>query len=193
VEAIIMIRMTTVLSLFLAAAGMSWSEASAQPTKVYSDIGCDQSQLVVPAGLRCRATQEFGSSAITSSKGNGSLYRNYTASGKAGDATVYYMLYDSIGPSSNQHPDGSLKNLVLDLSPEAKHAKDFSELSSVGGGDYLTFTSSKGDSCLGVRKLGPTQGRGYKWVVYATRCVPPGKTPTQSEAQSFLAGIGYKG
>jgi hypothetical protein len=179
------------LSFLLAISGMGWTVAHAQEAKAYSDISCDQSQLVVSVGLRCRATQEFGSTAVTSKAGAG-LYRNYTAFGKTGGATVYYMLYDSVAPQSNQQ-SMSVEQAVLNLSPEGKHAAGFSQPSPTEGGDYLTFTSSKGDSCLGVRKLGPRQGSGYKWVVYATRCVAPGKAATQSDAQSFLAGISRKG
>ena len=38
------------------------SATSAQDTHAWSDIDCSQSKIVAPAGLKCRATQEYSGS-----------------------------------------------------------------------------------------------------------------------------------
>ena len=104
-----MIRMTTIPSLFLAAAwiaaaivavvcGFS-SGAVAQNAQVWSDIDCAQSPIVAPAGLRCRATNEInGSSDARFSKGSGGgIFKSWATYGTK-DGVNYQQVYEAGEP-----------------------------------------------------------------------------------------------
>jgi hypothetical protein len=180
-------------SIVAAIFGLSLN-ASAQDAHVWSDIDCAQSKIVAPVGLRCRATQEINGS---SSKGfastsAGAMFRNYTAFGSVNTSQVYYVLFDSLSRGANQQPRVTLQEAILFWSPEGKDAKNFSQASGTAHGDLLTFTSAKGSPCLGIRKFGPVTGSGYKWILYATRCDPPGRPATETEAVQFLTETGYR-
>ena len=164
---------------------------AAQTTIVWSDINCSDSRIVVPGGLKCRATQEF---AGTNSRagGVGGVFRNWSAYGSLPGAKVYFLIYEAVGRGSSQTPTTTLQESAVSLSPEGRNARSFSSSSAVAGGDYLTFTSAKGDACLGIRKFGPAEGRGYKWILYATRCVPAGGSVTEADAIRFLTETGYR-
>ena len=44
----------------------------------------------------------------------------------------------------------------------------------------------RGKSCVGIRKNGPTNPQGTRWVLYATRCVPPGEPVTDRDIDRFV-------
>jgi hypothetical protein len=46
--------------------------------------------------------------------------------------------------------------------------------------------SAAKESCVGIRKNGPTNPQGTRWVLYATRCVPPGEQVTERDIDRFV-------
>jgi hypothetical protein len=199
-----MIRMTTIPSLFLAAAwiaaaivavvcGFS-SGAVAQNAQVWSDIDCAQSPIVAPAGLRCRATNEInGSSDARFSKGSGGgIFKSWATYGTKDGVKLYYLIYDTIGPHSSKTVFRQLDEEIKSLSQYAKGGKDFTPPAPMNGADYSRFVGAGGDACVAVRKVGPVQGSGFKWVLFANECVRAGKTISDQEVGRFIAATGYR-
>src|ERR1700742_1512420 len=79
----------------------------AQETKVWSDLDCAQSKLVVPAGVRCRATQEWAGSRTADIGGARGTHRQWAASGTVSGAKVWYFLTEALSPSSYQRATGA--------------------------------------------------------------------------------------
>jgi len=170
------------------------SGAVAQNAQVWSDIDCAQSPIIAPAGLRCRATNEVnGSSDARFSKGSGGgIFKNWATFGKKDGVELYYMIYDTIGPHSSKTVFRQLDEEIRSLSPYAKGGKDFTPPAPMNGADYSRFTGATGDACVVARKTGPVQGAGFKWVLFANKCVPPGKTISDAELGQFISAMGYR-
>ena len=164
--------------------------ALAQQTPVWSDIDCSQSHIKAPAGIKCRATQEYaGGTGATS--GAGGIFRRWAAFGKIGKATVYYWMGEGLGGQSNFRETRSFDSVVRNTSPEGKDARNFSELKQVPGADYMSFTSVHGERCFGIHVFGPAVGVGHKWILMATRCERRDRDFSADEIARFLAETGY--
>jgi len=189
-----MIKRTFLLAgIAIVLAGLS-SGASAQNAQVWSDIDCAQSKIKAPAGLKCRATNDInGSSDARFSKGSGGgVFKNWSAYGTQDGTKLYYMIYDTIGPHSSKSVFLSLDQEIRNLSPYAKGGKDFTQPAQMSGADYSRFAGAKGDACVAIRKAGPVQGSGYKWVLFANECVPAGKTISDQELGRLIEAAGYR-
>lgn len=168
------------------------SPALAQQTPVWSDIDCAQSHLKVPAGIKCRATQEYaGGTGATSSAGG--VFRRWAAFGKVGNAKLYYWMGEGLGGQSNFQETRSFDAVVRNTSPQGKDARHFSELKHVPGADYMLFTSAQGEHCFGLHAFGPSVSVGYKWILMATRCQHRDREYSAEEIARFLAETGYLG
>lgn len=172
----------------------------AQDEFVWSNIDCAESRIIAPDGLKCRATQNYPGGRANDAAADGkAIFHAWSAYGTRGDAKLYYFLSEAISPGTFHRPTKNLVEIMVNRGEQGEDTKHFSRPQKTTGGDYLTFTSSKGESyfgelhsCLGIRKLGQVQGDGYKWVLYATRCVPGQQSMTEADAIRFLAETGYK-
>lgn len=185
------LRTLPVASMFLVVAGFA---ASAQQSQTWSDLDCSQSKIVAPAGLRCRATQEFSgsSSAKFSAVGAGQgVFRGWATYGTKDGVRLYYSVGQGVTTNSNQSISYTLEQQAKS-SPYAKDARDFTPAAAMSGSDYLRFTSAAGEACAAIRKKGPVRGSGYAWVLVATKCVPKGKTISDQEIGEFIAAADFR-
>jgi hypothetical protein len=162
----------------------------AQDTVVWADMDCAQSKIVAPAGLKCRATQEINGSSNGRFNGGG-IFKSWTAYGSVDGVKFYYHVSEGVGARSYKQIFLSLIEEAKSLSPDTKRGKDFSPPSSMNGDDYLRFTSARGEPCVAIRKPGPVQGAGYKWVLVATKCVAPGKSISDQDLGQFMAAADF--
>jgi hypothetical protein len=180
-------------AILFAFAGVDISAAIAQETPVWTDIDCSQSQLVTPPGLKCRSTQIYaGSTSAISGAGGGGQRRQWVSFGVVSNSKIYAHCLDEIG-SKSYAVTSALESTIKNLSPYAKNARDFSPPAQLNGTDYTTFTSEAGERCVAVRRLGPVQGRGYKWIVEASKCLSVGKALSQDDIGQFIAQVNFRG
>jgi hypothetical protein len=179
-----------VLLLALAGFAAIAAGASAQDTHVWSDIDCGQSKLVVPAGLKCRATQEYSGGTGTASAGAGGMFRRWSAFGTVNNVRIYYFLHEAIGTGSNVTATETLEERVKQLGQKAD--KNFSPTSPMAGGDYVRYEGPTGQPCVGIRKYGPSTSIGFKWILVGTRCVQKGQTISDQDISSFIATADYR-
>jgi hypothetical protein len=186
-------RIFLLVGIAVVFAGLA-SGASAQNAQVWSDIDCAQSKIEAPAGLKCRATNEInGSSEARFSKGSGGgVFKNWSTYGTKDGTKLFYLIYDTLGSHSSKSVYLSLEHEIRNLSPYAKDGKAFTQPAQMSGADYLRFTGAKGDACVAIRKVGPVQGSGYKWVLFANECVPAGKTISDADLAQFIAAAAYR-
>ena len=57
----------------------------------------------------------------------------------------------------------------------------------------LTDMTGAGNSCVGMRRYGPSQGAGYQWILYGVSCDPRGRTMTDAQIDGFLTAASYRG
>lgn len=184
----------------LACTGLATSAPAQQEGFVWSDIDCAKSRIIAPEGLKCRVTQNYpGGRANDAAAGGKAIFHAWSTYGKLGDAKYFYFLSEAISPGTFHRPSKLLVEIMVNRGAHGEDTAYFSQPKATTGGDYVTFTSSKGESyagmlhsCLGIRKLGPAESDGYKWVLYATRCLPGQQTFTEADAIRFLAETGYR-
>lgn len=169
--------------------GLSFG-AAAQETIVWSDIDCGQSKLVVPAGLRCRETNEVGTRGRATSTGGG-VTKRWAAFGTQQQVKLYYYVHEVLSMRSFVQV-GQFTEVLRGTSPEAKGGSHMSEPTARGGVDLVTFTGAHGEGCLGIRRLGPSAGKGVAWVLYATRCAPAGRKASNAEIDAFIAAADFR-
>jgi hypothetical protein len=104
---------------------------------------------------------------------------------------IYVHCLDEIGAQSYA-VTVPLEQSIKNISPYAKNAKGFSEQMTLNDGNYETFTSESGESCVAVRKFGQARGKGYKWIVHASECVPIGKRFSQDDIGQFMSQVGFR-
>ncbi len=171
--------------LFTLSCGLS-TGSSAQETRNWKDIDCAQVKIAAAAGLKCRSLNYAGvNSSATSSRG---VFQQLNASGTVKNAKVYYHLHEMMSSGASVTTKSNLSETIRNISPQAKTASGFSELSTRNGVDFVTFTGSAGEACIGVRRFGPAATAGYKWILYATRCTPAKATVSDSDIAAFIAG-----
>ena len=179
----------------LAAAGLAlgWAgTAAAQETPRWSAIDCAQSKLATAPGLTCKATQSFAGG--DSSTGNaGGTFQRWLAEGRMNGAGVFYFMTaaTSVGASIVENA-----SLVRDIRNEMKDGNmihEFSPMGNRGGADYMTFMTGAGQSCVGIRRYGPSQGEGYMWILYGVRCDPRGTAMSDAQVYAFIASANARG
>jgi hypothetical protein len=176
----------------LASAAMT-TEASAQATAHWWDIACEHSKISVPAGLKCRTTQNYaGGQGSWASDAEGT-FRNWLAVGELAGVQYLYYLAEATSPGAAITQATSLQDTIRSELSRGAQATGFSALANRGGADFMTFTSASGDSCVGIRRYGPSQGMGYRWILYGVRCEPRGRTTSDAEVDSFIAGATVRG
>jgi hypothetical protein len=164
--------------------------AFAQQTRVWSDVDCAQSKIVVPAGFKCRATQEYYGGQGTASSNAGGMFRQWSASATLNNAGLFYHLHEGIVTRSTVVTIESLEERIKQLSRKAD--KNFSPTSPMAGGDYVRYESASGQPCVGIRKYGPSTTIGFKWIMVGTRCVQNGMAISDQDIASFIASADYR-
>ena len=178
-----------IYGIIAAVIGLSTS-AVAQNAVVWSDIDCSQSKIVTPSGLKCRMTEEINGSRDGRFNGQG-VFRNWATLGKKCGRKLYYLAYEGIGPQSYKQVFLTLEEEIKERSPYAKSGRDFTSPSQISDGDYVRFIASDNGQCVAIRKVGPTQGRGYKWVLFGNECVAPGKGISDQEIARFMQAADF--
>lgn len=177
----------------VAGLALGWAGAAgAQDTPRWSDIDCAQSRLAVPPGLQCKATQNYaGGDNSTGSAGG--TFRRWMASGPFSGAGVFYYLAEATSLGASMMEGASLQSDIRSEMKDGNMIHEFSPMGNRGGADYMTFMTGAGNSCIGMRRYGPSQGDGYKWILYGVRCDPRGRTISDAEIDGFIAAAGYRG
>ena len=57
----------------------------------------------------------------------------------------------------------------------------------------MTFMTGAGNSCVGIRRYGPSQGEGHRWILYGVSSDPCGRPITDAQIDGFIAGASYRG
>ena len=153
-------------------------------------MDCAQSKLVTAAGLRCRATNVFGSRGAPSSTGGGQV-KSWNASGTVQQAKLYYYVTEIVDTTTSVKV-ATLSDDIRVISPQAKSAANMSGLEKKGDADFVTFNNAQNDNCVGIRKYGATRAAGYSWILYATRCTPAAQKASDAEINAFIAGAGFR-
>jgi hypothetical protein len=155
-----------------------------------SDIDCSLSKIAVPAGFKCRATQEYSGGQGASTSNAGGQFRRWTAAGTVNNVRLYYYLHEAIGTGSNVTSTESLEERIRQLG--AKGDKNFTPTSPLAGGDYVRYEGPVGQPCVGIRKFGPSTGGGFRWIIVGTRCGQKGVTITDQDIASFMTSADYR-
>jgi len=168
--------------------------ANAQETPKWSDMDCSQSKIEGgPAGLKCRATQEYSGGSSSAGKVGGNpgvigTFRHWSKFRTIDGVKYFYFLKEATTTGSNILPM-ALQQALKDYAPAAKGARDFTEVAPISGGEYLRFADLEGEKCIATRKMGTTAGPGNRWYLMGTKCVPSGRTISDADVISFLASV----
>ena len=176
-------RLTGVLVML---ASMMWlpAAASAQAGNVdWVDIDCTKSRIGPTDGLRCRATDKLTNDALSTGEG---LYRFWSASGSVEDTKYYYYVAEALSTKAAIVARQDLPDAVRGRSPQGRGSVNMSDVRQREDADFVSFQSAAKESCIGIRKTGPGNGQGAKWVLYATRCVPQGQPVTDADIAAFV-------
>jgi hypothetical protein len=119
----------------------------------------------------------------------GGLTKRWNAFGTVGQVKLFYYAHDDIAGSHVQV--GQVAQEIRNASAQAKDARNMSVPVQRAGVDFVTFASGK-DSCVGFRKLGPSYSTGYRWVLWATRCVPAGQKVSDAEIDAFITAADFR-
>jgi hypothetical protein len=164
--------------------------AFAQETPVFFGIACAHSKIAVPDGLRCQTTQNY--SGYQNSDDAGGTFRNWAASGAINGVQFVYLMTEVTSMDTGLNPTKTLQDTIKGELPTAK-ATNFSALVHRGGADFTTFTIAAGNACVGIRRYGPSESVGYRWILTAVRCEPPGRATSEAEIDRFIAGAKVRG
>jgi hypothetical protein len=157
---------------FAQAGGVEWSE-----------IDCAQSRLWPTHGLRCRTTAaEPGKEPSRSD----SPFRFWNAGGTVQDTKYYYYAAEAVNPGAGVVAPQDIADALRSRSPHARGSTAMSDVRHRQDADYVSFKSAANEACIGLRKVGPGNTAGTRWVLYATRCVPPGQQITDADIDTFV-------
>jgi hypothetical protein len=178
--------------LAISGLALGWSGTAApQDAPRWSDVDCAQSKLSVPPGLQCKATQNYaGGDRSTGSAGG--TFRRWLASGQMNGASVFYFLAEATSLGASIMEGASLQKDIRNEMKDGNMIHEFSAMGNRGGADYMTFMTGAGNSCLGIRRYGPSQGDGYQWILYGVSCDPRGRTISDAQIDGFIAGASYR-
>ncbi len=175
--------MTVWKAMLVTLACCAGARASAQNNHTtWTDIDCGQLRIPAAVGLKCQGLNYAGvNSYVTGPNGT---YRQSNASGTINKVKLLYILMETTSLQSAVSTRSTLAETLKLLTPQATN---FSELTTRDGVDFVTFTGIAGAACIGIRRFGTAAIAGYKWIVYATRCVPA-KTPVpDADTAAFIA------
>jgi hypothetical protein len=155
--------------------------AAAQERLVWSEVDCARSRIVPVPGAICRGTNIGAGSEIAGGAGQRHSLRGDTPFG-------YVSVVVSEGITGEAHVL-TLKSAVdyLKLVDErAAGASAWSVVTRYGDAEYATFQSSKGEQCVGFRKLGESRSRGYAWMMHGLLCAPKEETLQDAQMIRFI-------
>lgn len=173
------------------ALGMTSAGAFAQETPVPYAIACVHSRIAVPDGFRCETTQNY--SGYQYSTDAGGTFRNWAAAGVIDGVRFFYLMTEVTSMGTGLNPGLALQDMIKAEITSAYQARNFSALAHRDGADFTTFTIAAGNSCVGLRRYGPSESVGYRWILTAIRCEAPGRATTQREIDSFIAAARVRG
>jgi hypothetical protein len=180
--------LTIVLGSFIGSSTSTFS----QEAHVWSDVDCGQSNIVVPAEFKCRATQEYSGGQGNSTSDAGGRFRRWTATGMSNNAKAYYLLQEGVGTTRSQiTATETLEQRIKQIG--SRTDKNFTQTQSMAGGDYVRYESAGGTPCVGIRKYGPSTTGGFKWIIVGTLCGQKGKVISDQDIASFMASANYRG
>lgn len=171
-------RLGVLAALALASLG---ADAAAQ---TWSYLDCAASRIVVPADFYCRTTSPYAATVAIVGGNGGGTFQAWTAAGTTGKARLYYILTATVGTSGGVRPI-ALAEDILKL-PQAQRSTGMSELVHRGDADMVTFKSAANQSCIGIRKVGPSSSTAYRWVLQATQCLPAGQVASDADIDTFI-------
>ncbi|HEY4166483.1 MAG TPA: hypothetical protein VGM96_06885 [Reyranella sp.] len=171
-------RAVVLAALVLASLG---ADAVAQ---TWSYLDCAASRIVVPDDFYCRTTSPYAATMAIAGGNGGGAFQAWTAAGTTGKARLYYILTASVGTSGGVRPI-ALAEDILKL-PSAKRSTGMSDLVRRGDADTVTFKSAANQSCIGIRKVGPSSLTAYRWVLQATSCLPAGQVASDADIDAFI-------
>ena len=146
----------------------------------WADVDCALSRIWPTMGLRCRSTAQEGLSR------GADHFRFWNAAGTVKDVKYYYYVAEAVHPTSALAAKHDLVAALRARSLEARGSISMSDVRQHDDADYVSFMSAAKESCVGIRKNGPTNPQGTRWVLYATRCVPPGEQVTERDIDRFV-------
>jgi hypothetical protein len=160
--------------------GVAWSQSGSVD---WADIDCMQSRILPTEGLRCRATDKLTSDALSTGE---ALYRYWNASGTVNDVKYYYYVAEALSTKAAILPEQGLPDAVRVRTPQGRGSANMSDVVQRLDADFVSFEGSGKESCVGIRKIGPSHAQGAKWILYATRCVPEGQVVADSDIAGFV-------
>lgn len=86
----------------------------------------------------------------------------------------------------------SLQDEIRTEMPDGHLIGGFSPLGYRNGTDYMLFTSPNGKPCVGIRRYGPSQGHGNRWILYGFRCDSTGRVISEEEIDEFIGSAHYR-
>ena len=158
----------------------AWAQAAAVD---WAEVDCAQSRIWPTMGLHCHATPALTNDALSTGQ---RMFRFWNAAGTVKDVKYYYYVAEAVHPGSVLTAKQDLPDALKARSPQARGSIDMSAVLQHDDADYVSFTSAARESCVGIRKNGPTNPQGTRWVLYATRCVPPGEQITERDIDRFV-------
>jgi hypothetical protein len=158
----------------------AWAQAA--PVE-WSDVDCSRSRIWPTMGLHCRGTSALTSDALSTGQ---DMFRFWNAAGTVKDVKYYYYVAEAVHPTSVLSTKQNLPDALRARSPQARGSFNMSAVRQHEDADFVSFTSAAKEACVGIRKNGPTNPQGTRWVLYATRCVPPGEQITERDIDRFV-------
>jgi hypothetical protein len=168
------------------------ASAVAQETPRLFEIACAHSRLAVPDGLRCQTTRNYSGFPNSADSDPGGTFRNWLASGTVDGVQYLYLMVEVTSMNVGLNPVKTLHDTIKAEIALAR-ATNFSALAHRGGADLMTFDIAAGNACVGIRRYGPSETVGYRWILNAVRCEPPGRTISEPDIDSFIAGATVRG
>jgi len=150
----------------------------------WSDVDCAQSRIWPTMGLRCRSTVELTTEGL--SRGPTDHFRFWNAAGTVQDVKYYYYVAEAVSARAAIVAKQDLADALRARSPQARGSVEMSEVRQLPGVDFVSFRSAAKEPCVGIRKTGPVNAEGARWLLYATRCVPPGQQISEADIDGFV-------
>jgi len=149
----------------------------------WTEVDCSQSRIWPTTGLRCRTTAELTRNAFSTGPGH---FRFWNADGTVKNVKYYYYVAEAVNPTTGVVSKQDLADALRSRSPQARGSIQMSDIRKLQDADFVSFQSMAREPCAGIRKIGPANAQGVRWVLYATRCVPPGQQITEADIDSFV-------
>ena len=149
----------------------------------WADVDCAQSRIWPTMGLHCRTTAELTDDSLSKTRGH---FRFWNASGSVEDVKYYYYVVEAVNPGKGIVSKQDVADALRSRSPQARGSFEMSDIRQRQDADVVSFQSAAQEACIGIRKLGPGNPQGTRWVLYATRCVPPGHSVSEADIDAFV-------